>query len=99
MLKLRLKRNGRKRQPSYRLVIMESTIRRDGRPVDEVGYYNPITKKSYFNEEKIIKWLINSGFHISNTSNGKVTELVNDVEYVYVDNKIKSDCSKIFKQL
>jgi len=57
MLKLRLKRNGRKRQPSYRLVIMESTSRRDGRPIDEVGYYNPITKKSSFNEEKIIKWL------------------------------------------
>lgn len=57
MLKLRLKRNGRKRQPSYRLVIMESTSRRDGRPVDEVGYYNPITKTSYFNEEKITKWL------------------------------------------
>ena len=44
----------------------------------------------------IIKWLINSGFHISNTSNGKVTELVNDVEYVYVDNKIKSDIGDIF---
>jgi small subunit ribosomal protein S16 len=57
MLKLRLKRNGRKRQPSYRLVIMENTTRRDGRPVDEVGYYNSITKESYFNEEKIIKWL------------------------------------------
>jgi small subunit ribosomal protein S16 len=57
MLKLRLKRNGRKRQPSYRLVIMESTSRRDGRPVDEVGYYNPITKESYFNQEKITKWL------------------------------------------
>ena len=57
MLKLRLKRNGRKRQPSYRLVIMENTTRRDGRPVDEVGYYNPITKECYFNEEKIVKWL------------------------------------------
>ena len=57
MLKLRLKRNGRKRQPSYRLVIMESTSRRNGRPIDEVGYYNPITKKSYFNQDKIIKWL------------------------------------------
>ena len=57
MLKLRLKRNGRKRQPSYRLVIMENTTRRDGRPVDEVGYYNPITKESVFNEEKIVKWL------------------------------------------
>lgn len=57
MLKLRLKRNGRKRQPSYRLVIMESTSRRNGRPVDEVGYYNPITKESYINQEKIVKWL------------------------------------------
>jgi len=36
---------------------MENTTRRDGRPVDEVGYYNPITKESYFNEEKIVKWL------------------------------------------
>jgi small subunit ribosomal protein S16 len=57
MLKLRLKRNGRKRQPSYRLVIMESTSRRNGRPIDEVGYYNPITKESYLNQEKITKWL------------------------------------------
>ena len=38
---------------------MESTSRRNGRPIDEVGYYNPITKKSYFNQDKIIKWLKN----------------------------------------
>ena len=57
MLKLRLKRGGRKRQPSYRLVVMENTTRREGRPVDEVGYYNPITKQSYFNADKITKWL------------------------------------------
>lgn len=57
MLKLRLKRTGRKRSPSYRLVIMENTTRRDGRPIDEVGYYNPITKQSQFNTGKITKWL------------------------------------------
>ncbi len=57
MLKLRLKRNGRKRQPAYRLVVMEQSTRRDGRPVDEVGYYNTITKKSYFDVPKINKWL------------------------------------------
>ena len=55
MLKLRLKRYGRKKQPSYRLVIMESTSRRNGRSIDEVGYYNPITKESYFNQDKIIQ--------------------------------------------
>jgi small subunit ribosomal protein S16 len=57
MLKLRLKRTGRKRFPSYRLVIMENTFRRDGRPIDEVGYYNPINKQYKFDAEKIQKWL------------------------------------------
>lgn len=57
MLKLRLKRTGKKRSPSYRLVIMENRFRRDGRYIDEVGYYNPITKKSHFDAEKILKWL------------------------------------------
>jgi len=57
MLKLRLKRIGRKRYPSYRLVIMENTCRRDGRPIDEVGYYDPIAKKYNFDIPKIQKWL------------------------------------------
>ena len=57
MLKLRLKRVGRKRSPAYRLVVMENTSRRDGRPVEEVGYYNPISKESHFEVEKIQKWL------------------------------------------
>ena len=57
MLKLRLKRVGRKGSPAYRLVIMENTFRRDGRPIDELGYYNPITKQYKFDGEKIKKWL------------------------------------------
>ena len=57
MLKLRLKRLGKKRSPSYRLVVMENTSRRNGRPVDEVGYYNPMTKDSKFEIDKIKKWL------------------------------------------
>ena len=57
MLKLRLKRLGKKKSPSYRLVIMENTFRRNGRPIDEVGYYNPITKQYKFDTEKIKKWL------------------------------------------
>jgi small subunit ribosomal protein S16 len=57
MLKLRLKRLGKKRYPFYRLVIMENSSRRDGRPIDEVGYYNPMTKDYKFDPEKIKKWL------------------------------------------
>jgi small subunit ribosomal protein S16 len=57
MLKLRLKRIGRKGSPSYRLVIMENTCRRDGRPIEELGYYDPISKKYKFDTDKIQKWL------------------------------------------
>jgi small subunit ribosomal protein S16 len=39
------------------LVVMENTFRRDGRPIEEVGYYNPISKESSFEIEKIKKWL------------------------------------------
>jgi small subunit ribosomal protein S16 len=57
MLRLRLKRIGRKGSPSYRLVVMENKMRRDGRPIDQVGYYDPIVKKYQFNADKIQKWL------------------------------------------
>ncbi len=57
MLKLRLKRIGRKRYPAYRLVIMENMTKRDGKPIEEVGYYNPITKQYKFDPDQIKKWL------------------------------------------
>ena len=56
MLKLRLKRVGRKRSPSYRLVIMENSSRRDGRPIEELGYYDPLTKNYKFEVDKIKKF-------------------------------------------
>ena len=59
MLKLRLTRTGRKKQPMYRLVVIEHSTRRDGRPVELLGYYNPSTKESKFKVEKIQNWLSN----------------------------------------
>jgi small subunit ribosomal protein S16 len=38
---------------------MENTFRRDGKSIEEVGYYNPISKESHFEIEKIQKWLKN----------------------------------------
>ena len=77
MLKLRLKRIGRKSSPFYRLVIMENTTRRDGRPIEEVGYYNPISKNYKFDSEKIQKWL-NSGVKPTQT----VTNLLKKAEII-----------------
>ena len=44
MLKIRLKRVGRKKKPFYRIVLMESLSRRDGKSIAEIGYYDPIKK-------------------------------------------------------
>ncbi|MBW4659648.1 MAG: 30S ribosomal protein S16 [Drouetiella hepatica Uher 2000/2452] len=43
MIKLRLKRFGKKFEVSYRIVAMNSDTRRDGRPLEEIGFYNPRT--------------------------------------------------------
>lgn len=53
MLKLRLKRGGRKRQPAYRVVLMKSDARREGQPVESLGYYKPISKEFVVNAERI----------------------------------------------
>lgn len=57
MLKLRLKRLGKKREVSYRIVVAQSTSRRDGRPVAEVGFHNPRANETRFNEEAVTDWL------------------------------------------
>ena len=51
MIKLRLKRFGKKREASFRLVACNSTSRRDGRPLQELGFYNPRTKETRLDAE------------------------------------------------
>jgi small subunit ribosomal protein S16 len=53
MIKLRLKKYGRKQQASYRIVVMPSTSKRDGRAIEELGFYNPQTNESNLNMERI----------------------------------------------
>ena len=53
MIKLRLKRFGKKREASFRLVACNSTSRRDGRPLQELGFYNPRTKETRLDAEAL----------------------------------------------
>ena len=57
MVKLRLKRYGKKREVSYRIVAMHSATRRDGRPLEELGFYNPRTDETRLNVPAILKRL------------------------------------------
>ena len=57
MLKIRLKRLGRKKKPFYRIIAIDSRKKRDGRSIEELGFYNPINKDKQINvlqiQEKI----------------------------------------------
>ena len=59
MLKLRLKRIGRKKMPCYRIVLMKSCSRRNGKPIKEFGYYDPINDNIKLNIDGIISSLKN----------------------------------------
>ena len=59
-VKIRLKRMGTKKRPYYRIVVMDSRAPRDGRTIDEVGYYHPIEaedKQISIKEDKVKEWL------------------------------------------
>lgn len=57
MIKLRLKRYGKKREVSYRIVAAVSTSRRDGRPLEELGFYNPRTDETRLDVPAILQRL------------------------------------------
>lgn len=54
MIKLRLKKYGKKREVSYRIVAINSASRRDGRPLEELGFYNPRTDETRLNVPAIV---------------------------------------------
>lgn len=68
MVKIRLARHGAKKRPYYRVVVSDSRCPRDGKFIDEVGRYNPLSnpKLIQFDNEKMEKWL-GDGAQMSDT--------------------------------
>jgi len=67
-LKIRLKRLGKKNLPFYRLVVVDSHWRRDGKTISDVGWYDPVKQPAQMSlkEEEIIQWL-QKGVQLSET--------------------------------
>ena len=61
MVKIRLKRIGAKKAPAYRIVIADSRSPRDGRFIEQIGFYNPLTNPDEIkiDAEKAKTWLAN----------------------------------------
>ena len=59
MVKIRLRRTGKKKQPSYRVVVADARAPRDGAFIENIGHYNPLTDPPtvVIDEEKALKWL------------------------------------------
>ena len=59
MLRIRLSRTGKKKQASYRVVVANIEAKRDGRIVERLGYYNPLTEPSEYRiqEDRALYWL------------------------------------------
>ena len=78
-VRIRLKRFGTKRRPYYRIVVMDSRSPRDGRTIEEVGFYHPIEieeKQIQVKEERVRDWL-NKGAQPSDT----VKKLLNNINF------------------
>lgn len=61
MVKIRLKRVGAKKQPSYRIIVADARSPRDGRFIEQIGFYNPLSNPVdiRIDAEKAQKWLSN----------------------------------------
>lgn len=58
-VRIRLRRMGAKKRPFYRIVVADSAAPRDGRCIEEIGYYNPMTDPAEIkvDNEKAIQWM------------------------------------------
>ena len=58
-VKIRMKRMGANKKPFYRIVVADSRAPRDGRFIEEIGYYNPVSnpKQIKIDQEKAEKWM------------------------------------------
>jgi len=61
MVKIRLKRMGAKKRPFYRIVVVDSRVARDGKTIEEIGYYDPTKEPTVIkvDAEAAKKWMIN----------------------------------------
>lgn len=93
MIKLRLKRLGYKKNPSYRIIAIDSRSKREGAPVEELGYYNPKSKEMKLNVERA-RVRLSQGAQASET----VMYLINNANEDGTLNYKKSEKTKLSKK-
>lgn len=77
MLKIRLKRIGRKKNPFYRIVLMENLSKRNGKSIVELGYYDPLKNVINFDKINLHKY-INCGAYPTDTIRHLIYKMLNE---------------------
>ena len=57
MVKIRLRRLGYKKNPVFRIVVLNSTTKREAAPIQQLGYYNPKTKEMQLDKNSALEWI------------------------------------------
>jgi len=92
-LKIRLMRMGAKKRPSYRVVVADSRAPRNGKFVDQLGYYNPLTDPAtvHIDVERAVSWL-HKGAQPTETARGLLRRA--GVLRVYTEQKIAAKLAR-----
>ncbi|MDO5713215.1 MAG: 30S ribosomal protein S16 [Tissierellia bacterium] len=104
-VKIRLRRMGSNKNPFYRIIVADSRAPRDGRFIEELGYYDPLTqpKTVKIDNEKALKWISNGAkptdtvdrlFRENNVYETKKTEEVEEVEEEKVEEAEESEAKE-----
>ena len=59
MVRIRLSRRGKKGKPFYRIVVTDKRTKRSGAPIEQIGTYDPISKKLVIDKDKAQQWIKN----------------------------------------
>nr|QCI04869.1 ribosomal protein S16 [Bornetia secundiflora] len=78
MLKIRLKRLGRKKKACYRIILIDSKNKRDGKAIQELGFYHPLTKESRFDIGQIAQ-KIHNGAQLTKTVQNLINNKTNSL--------------------
>ena len=93
MVKIRLKRLGYKKNPVYRIVVLNSTTKRESAPIQQIGFYNPKTKEMNLDKNAALDW-IKKGAQPTQT----VKFLINNCSDEGKLNYVKKETEKLSKK-
>jgi small subunit ribosomal protein S16 len=90
MVRIRLKRLGRKKSPFYRVVVMNKRDRRNGRPIEEIGFYDPMSKQLKLDKAAALAWIA-KGAQPSETVAGLIKLAAEDGSLVQLTKKDRKE--------